>query len=800
FLGKVILSLLLCFTLFLIQLLQLYSAIVEHLPGFQDPLPFEMETGYIGFGESEEVQLFYYFVKSEKNPEEDPIMIWLTGGPSCSSLSAFFFENGPLNFAMAQYNGDLPRLIVNPESWTKVTSIIYLDSPVGTGFSYNTTLAGSITGDFEASKMVYQFITKWMIDHPQFLTNPFYMGGNSYSGKIVPVVTQEISDGNEAGIQPYINLKGYVLGNPVTDPFYDINKVVPFAHGMGLIPNELYESLQSNCGGEYVVIDPSNVECLEDMKEFKKDDEYLLLDYWANIISVRKALQIREGSIEKWRRCHRSIPYTFAIESSVKYHVNLSKKGYRSLIYSGDHDMVASFLATQAWIKSLNYSIVDEWRPWFVDGQVGGYTRTYSNHMTYATVKGGGHEATAYKPKESFAMFKRWMMEEPLLKNIDVIVFGCAGSGGSGGDIEGFFFDFVGDDRGEVREMGGAKKLLLCFTLFLIQLLQLHSAIVKHLPGFQGPLPFQMETGYIGFGESEEVQLFYYFVKSEKNPKEDPIMIWLTGGPSCSSLSAFFFGNGPLNFAMAEYNGDLPRLIENPESWTKVTSIIYLDSLVGTGFSYNTTLAGFITGDFEASKMVYQFITKWMIDHPQFLMNPFYVAGNSYSGKIVPVVTQEISDGNEAGIQPYINLKGYVLGNPVTDPFYDSNKQVPFAHGMGLIPNELHERNCGGEYVEIDPNNVKCLEDMKEFKKCTSRLNSRHILQPVCDVGSPRPNMMVRDRRSLGQISNEFLDLKLSLTELRCLDYEYLSMDYWVNIISVRKALQIRELRSYVTN
>ncbi|XP_020969577.1 putative serine carboxypeptidase-like 52 [Arachis ipaensis] len=89
--------------------------------------------------------------------------------------------------------------------------------------------------------------------------------------------------------------------------------------------------------------------------------------------------------------------------------VNLSKKFYRSLIYSGDHDMVIPFLATQAWIRSLKYSIVDDCRPWYTNGQVAGYTRTYSNAMTFATVKGGGHTAPEYKPQECFHMYSRWI-------------------------------------------------------------------------------------------------------------------------------------------------------------------------------------------------------------------------------------------------------------------------------------------------------------------------------------------------------------------------------------------------------
>ncbi|XVE95047.1 hypothetical protein REPUB_Repub02eG0062700 [Reevesia pubescens] len=416
------------------QLASAHSA-VKFLPGFEGPLPFELETGYVGVDDSEDVQLFYYFVKSERNPEEDPLLLFLSGGPGCSAFTGLVIEIGPMIFKTdVEYNGSLPTLVSNPYSWTKVSNIIFIDSPVGTGFSYARNNLAARTGDFKQVHQLHQFLRKWLMDHPDFISNPVYVSGDSYSGIPIPILAQEISNGNEEGIIPLINLQGYILGNPLTVPSLEANLRIPFTHGMGLISDELYESLKRECGGEYQIVDPSNEECLKDIQYHSKcisgiptahileplcgftfgcrAYESLLCDYWANDDNVRKALHIRKGSIGEWQQCAFGLPYNFDVPSSFQYHANLSARGYRALIYSGDHDMIVPFLATQAWIRSLNYPIVDDWRPWMVQGQVAGYTRTYSNRMTFAT--GGGHTAPEFKPAECFAMLQRWISKEPL--------------------------------------------------------------------------------------------------------------------------------------------------------------------------------------------------------------------------------------------------------------------------------------------------------------------------------------------------------------------------------------------------
>ncbi|XP_013591638.1 PREDICTED: serine carboxypeptidase-like 2 isoform X2 [Brassica oleracea var. oleracea] len=410
-------SVLKCLLLFLQLVFLIQNAdsasIVKYLPGFDGPLPFELETGYIGIGEKEEVQSFYYFIKSERNPEEDPVLLWLSGGPGCSAISGLLLENGPLAMKLDVYNGTVPPLVSTTYSWTKTSSILYLDQPVGTGFSYSRTHLVNKPSDSGEAKRIHEFLQKWLGKHQEFSSNPFYAGGDSYSGKIVPALVQEISKGNYQCCNPPINLQGYVLGNPVTERKIDDNHRIPYAHGMALISDELYESLKRICKGEYTYVDPLNTKCLELIDEYHKcidglnlysilqpwcktenpDCYYyrcLLVTYWANDKTVRKALQINGESIGEWVRCRYGIPYTYDIISSVPYHKNNSINGYPSLIFSGDHDMAVPYLGTQAWIRSLNYSIIDDWRPWMINDQIAGYTRTYANKMTFATVKAMG--------------------------------------------------------------------------------------------------------------------------------------------------------------------------------------------------------------------------------------------------------------------------------------------------------------------------------------------------------------------------------------------------------------------------
>uniref|UniRef100_A0A453FQN1 Serine carboxypeptidase-like 19 n=1 Tax=Aegilops tauschii subsp. strangulata TaxID=200361 RepID=A0A453FQN1_AEGTS len=144
--------------------------------------------------------------------------------------------------------------------------------------------------------------------------------------------------------------------------------------------------------------------------------KYYLSYFWANAEVTRNALGIKEGSVGEWVRCHNAdLPYTIDLRSSIEYHRNVTANGgYRALVYSGDHDAVVPHLGTQAWIRSLGFPVAHHWRAWHLHGQSAGFTLTYSNNMTFATIKGGGHTAPEYEPERCFAMFSRWILDKQL--------------------------------------------------------------------------------------------------------------------------------------------------------------------------------------------------------------------------------------------------------------------------------------------------------------------------------------------------------------------------------------------------
>jgi carboxypeptidase C (cathepsin A) len=129
-------------------------------------------SGYFNIGNSGK-KYFFWFFESRNNPKSDPLVLWLTGGPGCSSEIALFGENGPCSI-------DGTNTKSNKYSWNSKANLLYVDQPSGTGFSYGDE--DSTHDEKGVSNDLYLFVTAFLRKYPVYQNLPFFLFGESYAG------------------------------------------------------------------------------------------------------------------------------------------------------------------------------------------------------------------------------------------------------------------------------------------------------------------------------------------------------------------------------------------------------------------------------------------------------------------------------------------------------------------------------------------------------------------------------------------------------------------------------------------
>jgi len=439
---------------------------VTSVPGFKGDLPFKSYAGYFPVNDGEK-KLFFWFAESQNNPSTDPVVLWLNGGPGCSSFDGFVYEHGPFYFNSGPM-GAQQNLTLNPNSWNMVANMIYLDSPAGVGLSYSTNTDDYNTDDKITAHDSSNFLQYFFSQFPEFNSNDFYIAGESYAGIYVPTLAQQVLLYNKQHPTNQINIKGILVGNGVTDEVFDGNAWVPFIWGHSFIPNEVYTSIVANCGPNYW--NASSPECndlfdnatnmvqdlniynvyadcyglqperkvYEPMHQLRYRMKQRIRDFvkekkfgsrapefdvpcidssrataWINQDSLRTAIHALPVSQLNWTICSDVLNYTEQYTTVIPIYKQLLQNGYRILVYSGDVDMCVPNTGTEAWTSSLNLPLVSYWRPWIVNNQVAGYVTTYKQ-LTYATIKGSGHMVPQYKPQQALAFFTRFLNDQPL--------------------------------------------------------------------------------------------------------------------------------------------------------------------------------------------------------------------------------------------------------------------------------------------------------------------------------------------------------------------------------------------------
>lgn len=155
---------------------------------------------------------------TRKDYGEYPLVIWLQGGPGSSSTGFGNFElMGPFT----------PDLKVRESSWIQYANLLFIDNPVGTGFSYVTQDSAFTTDNQLIGEDLVTTMQHFMKKHSNFETIPLYIFGESYGGKMAVSFAKQLQESIEKN-QIKCNFKGIVLGDSWISPIDAVQSWAPY--------------------------------------------------------------------------------------------------------------------------------------------------------------------------------------------------------------------------------------------------------------------------------------------------------------------------------------------------------------------------------------------------------------------------------------------------------------------------------------------------------------------------------------------------------------------------------------------
>ncbi|XP_027351106.1 serine carboxypeptidase-like 45 [Abrus precatorius] len=424
---------------------------ISTLPG-QPQVNFQQYSGYITVDEQQQRALFYYFVEAEEDPASKPLVLWLNGGPGCSSVGVgAFVEHGPFK------PGDSNVLVKNDYSWNKEANMLYLESPAGVGFSYsgNESFYALVDDDITARDNLV-FLQRWFTEFPEYSNNDFYITGESYAGHYVPQLAQLIVQ-----TKTNFSLKGIALGNPLLDFDTDLNSKAEFLWSHGLISDSTYNAFTTICNystyvrqyqngnlnsicvtianqvlneiSKYInVYDVTLDVCLSSANQqayvLHQVQETQNIDVcvddktfiYLNRKEVQEALHAKLVGVSHWTACSTVLHYDYKNEQipTIPLLESLVKSGIRVLVYSGDQDSVIPLTGSRSLVddlaKEIGLNTTVAYRVWFEEKQVAGWTQAYGDILSYATIRGAAHEAPFTQPGRSLVLLKAFLEGRPL--------------------------------------------------------------------------------------------------------------------------------------------------------------------------------------------------------------------------------------------------------------------------------------------------------------------------------------------------------------------------------------------------
>ncbi|KAI6128863.1 alpha beta-hydrolase [Pisolithus croceorrhizus] len=402
------------------------------------------------------MSMWFWFFEARNSPETAPFTLWLNGGPGCSSMIGLFQENGP-----CQVNPDGGTTRLNPYSWNNVSNMIYIDQPIGTGFSYGTDTVNSTEAAAPFVWKTFQVLFESQT-LAKYRSRDFVFATESYGGHYGPdFVTYfdeqnaKIADGsldaepivvsalliNNGWIDPLIqniayytfaeNAPGYgqlladaVLAN-ISQALWGEGGCVEqeracYAAGNSSASDTICLSADNYCVREYVVTPAMGNYDPYDLRQ--NSSALFPPEYYLNYLSI-ESVKEQIGAETTYEECPNK-PYFKIIKTGDFARTflpdlsQLANSGLKILIWAGDTDIICNWVGVYAAVRAMD---------WYGNEELNNTSLTSItlneipiasvanvDNFTFARVFGAGHEIPAFKPAAALEIFTQVIRGEQL--------------------------------------------------------------------------------------------------------------------------------------------------------------------------------------------------------------------------------------------------------------------------------------------------------------------------------------------------------------------------------------------------
>ncbi|PFH51148.1 hypothetical protein AMATHDRAFT_143154 [Amanita thiersii Skay4041] len=428
------------------------SGVCETTPGVHQM------SGYIEIGT--DMSMWFWFFEARNNPETAPFTLWymLNGGPGCSSMIGLFQENGP-----CFVNPDGETTVLNPNSWNTLSNMIYIDQPIGTGFSFGTDDVDSTLSAAPPVWQAFQILFE-SGEFSKFQSRELILATESYGGHYGPAFVTYfdqqnalIQSGQIQGEQVVVSR--LMINNGWYDPLIQNKAYLDFATnapGYGqLQSDDVLQQMSEDYfapGGckeqeeacyaagdgktsDKICRDADNF-CVDklfipavgdrDSDDLRQNSSALFPpEFYVNFLNIPE-IQAKIGAEAKYQECP-DAPFLLFVRTGDDARTLLPQlaalvdSGLKTLIWSlkaGDADINCNWLGGHASVLAMDWFGKDQLANTpFTNMTINGKAVAAIQNVdtfSFARVYEAGHEVPAFQPEASLEIFRQIIAGEQL--------------------------------------------------------------------------------------------------------------------------------------------------------------------------------------------------------------------------------------------------------------------------------------------------------------------------------------------------------------------------------------------------